>query len=87
MASKVNSSPTMASAAVCSKAVVLLLLIHCLLLFPLFMGVGVKTFYCFAIICDQFLVLQSSRWGRERERELIVLLLLFSEFHITVIAL
>ena len=66
LASKVNSSPTTTSAAVCSKVVVLLLRIHCLLLFPLFVGGSVKSFYCYDIICDQFLVLQSSRWGRER---------------------
>ena len=65
MVSKINLSPTMASSIVCLKAVVLLLFIHCLLLLPLFVGV-----YCYMIVlfCSSFLsfiVLQSSRWGRE----------------------
>ena len=35
---KINLSPLVAQAAVRSKAVILLLLIHCLLLLPLFAG-------------------------------------------------
>ena len=38
----------MASAAVRSKAVVLLLFNHCLLLLPLFVKVGVSSLSCFA---------------------------------------
>ena len=41
----------MASAAVRSMAVVLLLFIHCLLLLPLFVGVSVRSLFCFALLC------------------------------------
>ena len=57
----------MTSSIVYSKAVVLLLFIHCLLLLPLFVGA-----YCYMLVlfCSSFLsfqVLVLSRWGRERE--------------------
>ena len=39
----------MASSIVCSKAVVLLLFIHCLLLLPLFVGVDCKMLVMFCI--------------------------------------
>ena len=57
----------MASTIVCSKAVVLLLFIHCLLLLPLFVGANC---YMLVLFCSSFLsfkVLVLSRWGRERE--------------------
>ena len=71
------SSP-MASSIVCSKAVVLLLFIHCLLLLPLFVGA-----YCYMLVlfCSSFLsfqVLVLSRWGRERELGALV----WSEFRV-----
>ena len=63
MASKTNLSPLVALAAVHSKAVVLLLLIHCLLLLPLFCG-GFVFGPCFVVqYLVSFIVLQSSRWG------------------------
>ena len=70
----------------------MLLFIHCLLLLTLFVGVSVKSLFCFAVLCV-FLVLP--RWGRERERErqterdreLVALLLLFSECDVAVIVL
>ena len=56
----------MVSSIVCSKAVVLLLFIRCLLLLPLFVG----AFCCMLVLfCSSFLsfqVLVSSRWGRKR---------------------
>ena len=39
----------MASSIVCSKAVVLLLFIHCLLLLPLFVGFIVRCLFCFSV--------------------------------------
>ena len=49
----------MASTAVCSEVVVLLLLIHCFLFFPIFGP-------CFVVpyLVSFLIVLQSSRWGR-----------------------
>ena len=44
--------PSAASAAVGSKAVALLLLIHCLLFFPLYVGVSVWSLFCCAVFCD-----------------------------------
>ena len=55
-----------ASAADRSKAVVLLLLIYCLLMLTLFVGVCVKSLFCYAVLCVCSLVLQSSSWERER---------------------
>ena len=54
----------MASAAVSSKVVVLLLLTRCLLLLSL-QGFCVCVIFCCAVRV-RFLVLQSSWWGRER---------------------
>ena len=56
----------MVSSIVCSKAVVLLLFMHCLLFLSLLVGV-----YCYMLVlfCSSFLsfqVLVSSRWGRDR---------------------
>ena len=57
--SKMHLSPPVAWAAVPSKAVVLLLLIYCLMYFPLF--VGVLCLICFVMHCFvSILVLQSS---------------------------
>ena len=55
LASKINLSPQVASAAVNSKTSVLLLLIHCLLLLPMFVGV-----LCLVQYLVSFLVLHSS---------------------------
>ena len=38
-------------AAVCSKAVVLLLLIYCIMYFPLFVGVLCLSLFCYASLC------------------------------------
>ena len=59
----------MASVAVRSKVVVLLLFIHCLIVAAIVCDVFVL---CSCIVMQyvvSFLVFQSSRWGRERERE------------------
>ena len=61
--SKMRLSPTVASSAVHSKAVVLLL-IHCLLLLSLCVGVMCLVLVLLCTIMS-FLVLQSSRWGKE----------------------
>ena len=55
--------PPVALAAVRSKALVLLLLIRCLLLLPLWDSVIVLCFVVRYFV--SILVLQSSRWGRE----------------------
>ena len=55
----------MALSIVCSKAVVLLFFIHCLMMLPLFVGVYCKMLVLFCGSVLSFLVLQSSRWGRE----------------------
>ena len=61
------SPHAVAWAAVCSNAVVLLLLIHCLVLLPLFVG------HCFVI--QHSVVLERERESeRERERETVALL-------------
>ena len=39
------------AAAVCSKAVVLLLLIYCLMYFPLFVGGLCLYLFCYALLC------------------------------------
>ena len=67
----------MVSAAVCSVVVVLLLFIHCLLLLPLFVGT------CFAVLC----VLSSFAIISLGKIELVALLLLCSECHVTFIIL
>ena len=63
----------MAPAAVRSKAVVLLLFIHCLLLPLLFVGVQYFVFILLAVLISL------------RKRKLVILLLLRSECHVTVI--
>ena len=56
----------MASVAVPSKTLVLLLFIHCLLLLILFVCGGVLVGLCFVLqYFGSFLVLQSSRWKKE----------------------
>ena len=83
MASKINISPPVASAAVHSKAVVLLLFIHCLLLLRLFVG-GLVLGLSFVLqYLVSFLVLQSSGRGRESW----LLYFCCSECHVAVIIL
>ena len=55
----------MALSIVCSKAVVLLLFIYCLLMLPLFVGVNRQMLVLFCSSFLSFLVLQSSRLVRE----------------------
>ena len=50
MVSKIYLSPPMASSIVCSKAVVLLLFIDCLLWLPLFVGFIVRYLFCFVVV-------------------------------------
>ena len=59
------SLPPVALTAFCSKAVVLFLLIHCLLLLPLLVGVLCLVLGFVMQYLVSFLVLQSSYWGRE----------------------
>ena len=68
-------SPLMAYmwAAVHSKAVVLLLLIYCLMYFPLFVGVLRLSLFCYALLC----VRSSFAIILKRKRKLVALLLLF----------
>ena len=73
----------MASAAVHSKAVVLLLFIHWLLLLLLFMGYYVRSFLCYAIL-SVFSCFAIIPLGK---RELFALLSLSSECHVAVIIL
>ena len=70
--SKMHLSPPVAYAAVRSKAVVLLLLICCLVCFPLVVGVLCLSLFCCALLC----VLFSFAIILKRKRELIALLLL-----------
>ena len=81
----VDSSHKAAKTLVRSKAVVLLLFIHCWL-FPLFFfggggGVGVRSLFRFCIFVS-VLDLRSSR-----SRELVALILLCSECHVAVVIL
>ena len=46
-----SSSSQVASAAIHSKVVVLLLFTHCWLLLPLFVGLNVRYLVCFAVLC------------------------------------
>ena len=65
LASKIDLSHPVAPAAVRSKSVVLLLLIHYLLLLPLFCVVDFYFGPCFVVqYLVSFLVLQYYRWGR-----------------------
>ena len=49
LVSKINLSSPLASSIVCSKASILLLYIHCLVLLPLFMRFIVRCLFCFAV--------------------------------------
>ena len=62
-----------AKAAVRSKAVVLLLLIYCLMYFPLFVGALCLSLFCYALLCvhSSFAIIL-----KRRERKLVALLLL-----------
>ena len=62
----------MALPALRSKAVVLLLLIRCLVCFPLVVGVLCLSFYCCALLC----VLSNFAIILKKKRELVALLLL-----------
>ena len=62
----------MAWAAVRSKAVVLLLLIYCLMYFPLFVGVLCLYLFCYALLC----VLSHFAIILKRKRKVVALLLL-----------
>ena len=65
-------SPSVAQGVVRSKAVVLLLLIYCLMYFPLFVGVMCLSLFCYALLCvhSSFVIIL------KRKRKLVVLLLL-----------
>ena len=65
-------SPPVAYAAALSKAVVLLLLIYCLMYFPLFVGVLCLSLLRYALLCvhSGFAIILN------RRRKLVVLLLL-----------
>ena len=69
----------MASAAVCSKVVVLLL-IHCLLLLPLSVGLSVWSLFRYTVLS----VLSSFEIISPRKRELVALLYLFPRCHVAV---
>ena len=62
--------PPEAEAAVCSKAVVLVLLIYCLMYFPLFVEVLCLPLFCYALFCihSSFAIIL------KRKRELVALL-------------
>ena len=66
------SPPPVAWATVCSKSVVLLLLIYCLMYFPLFVGVPCLSLFCYALLC----VHSSFAIILRRKRKLVALLLL-----------
>ena len=57
--SKMHFSLSVAKAAVRSKAVVLIVLFYCLLLFPLFVRILCLVLFCYLVLCV-CLVLQSS---------------------------
>ena len=61
-----------AKAALCSKAVVLLLLIYCLMYFLLFVGVLCLSLFCYALLC----VHSSFAIILKRKRKLVAFLLL-----------
>ena len=66
------SPPREAYTAVCSKAVVLLLLTYCLMYLPFFMGVLCLSLLCYALLC----VRSSFVISLKRKRKLVALLLL-----------
>ena len=63
-----------------SKAVVLLLLIYCLMYFPLFVGVLCLCLFCYALLCVQ----SSFAIILKRKRKLIALLLLSYRCNVTI---
>ena len=67
-----HSHPPVASAAVHSGAMVLLLLIYCSMYLPLFVGVLCLAMFWYALLC----VLSSFAIILKRKRELVALLLL-----------
>ena len=73
------SSPV-AKAAVRSKAVALLLLIYCLMYFPLSVGGLCLSLFCYALLCvfSSFVIIL------KRKRELVILLLLSYGWLVTV---
>ena len=73
-------SPMVASAAFLSKAVVLLLLIYCLMYFPLIVGVLCLSLFCYALLC----VHSSFAIILKRKRKLVALLLLSYRCIVTV---
>ena len=73
--------PTLvAEAAVLSKTVVLLLLIFCLMYFPLFVGVLCLSLYCYALLCFHYSLAIISK----RKRKLVALILLSYRCNFTV---
>ena len=64
--------PLVGKAAVCSRAVVLSLLIYCLMYFLLFVGVLCLSLFCYALLS----VLSSFAITLKRKRDLVALLLL-----------
>ena len=73
-------SPSEAYAAVRSKAVILVLLINCLMYFPLFVGVLCLSLICYTLLC----VLSIFAIILKRKRELVALLLLCNRCLVTV---
>ena len=62
------------SAAVCSNTVVLLLMIYCLLLLPLFVGVWLLLFFCQRLVMLYLVYNLVSNHLAEEERERVALL-------------
>ena len=73
--------PSVAQAAVHSKAVGLLLLIYCLMYFPLFVGVLCLSLFCYALLC----VHSSFAIILKRKRKLVALILLSHRCIVTII--
>ena len=63
-----------------AKAGVLLLLIYCLMYFPLFVGVLCLSLFCYASLCVHF----SFAIIFKRRRKLVVLLLLYNRCSVTI---
>ena len=72
--------PQVAWAAVRSKVVVLLLLIYCLMHFPLFVGVLCLSLFCYALLCVYF----SFAVILKRKRKRVTLLLLYNRCIVTI---
>ena len=66
--------------AVCSKAMVLLLLIYCLMYFPLFAGVLCLSLFCYALLCGH----SGFAITLKRKRNLVTLLVLSYRCIVTV---